>query len=46
MTTRSAAYVLVSGGDGELKDGFEDVPPQQAVLITRDLKLSFADLSP
>lgn len=39
-------YLMLSGGDGELKDGFEDVPPQQAVLISRDLTLSFADLNP
>lgn len=37
-------YLLLSGGDGELKDGFEDVPPHCAVLITRDLQLSFAEL--
>jgi hypothetical protein len=39
-------YLLVSGGDGDLKDGFEDVPPQRAVLISRDLQVSFADLAP
>jgi glutamine amidotransferase len=39
-------YVLISGGDGDHKDGFEDVPPQSAVLISRDLQLSFADLAP
>jgi len=39
-------YLLVSGGDGDPKDGFEDVPPQQAVLISRDLTVSFADLAP
>lgn len=38
--------LLVSGGDGEAKDGFEDVPPQRAVLISRDLQMSFADLAP
>jgi predicted glutamine amidotransferase len=38
--------LLVSGGDGDPKDGFEDVPPQRAVMISRDLQLSFADLSP
>jgi predicted glutamine amidotransferase len=39
-------FLLVSGGDGEPKDGFEDVPPQRAVLISRDLQVSFADLAP
>jgi len=38
--------LLVSGGDGDVKDGFEDVPPERAVLISRDLKVSFADLTP
>ena len=39
-------FLLVSGGDGDPKDGFEDVPPQRAVLISRDLQMSFADLAP
>jgi hypothetical protein len=39
-------YLLVSGGDGDPKDGFEDVPRERAVLISRDLQLSFADLAP
>ena len=39
-------YLLVSGGDGDPKDGFEDVPMDRAVLISRDLQLSFADLAP
>lgn len=39
-------YLLVSGGDGDPKDGFEDVPPQRAVMISRDLQVSFADLAP
>jgi hypothetical protein len=39
-------FLLVSGGDGDPKDGFEDVPPQRAVLISRDLQVSFADLAP
>jgi len=39
-------FLLVSGGDGDPKDGFEDVPPHRAVLISRDLQLSFADLEP
>ena len=38
--------LLVSGGDGDPKDGFEDVPPHRAVLISRDLQGSFADLAP
>jgi predicted glutamine amidotransferase len=39
-------FLLISGGDGDSKDGFEDVPLQRAVLISRDLQLSFADLEP
>jgi glutamine amidotransferase len=39
-------FLLVSGGDGDPKDGFEDVPPQRAALISRDLQVSFADLAP
>jgi hypothetical protein len=39
-------FLLLSGGDGDPKDGFEDVPPQRAVLISRDLQVSFADLAP
>ena len=39
-------FLLVSGGDGDAKDGFEDVPPERAVLISRDLQVSFADLAP
>jgi hypothetical protein len=39
-------FLLVSGGDGDPKDGFEDVPAQRAVLISRDLQVSFADLAP
>ena len=37
--------LLVSGGDGDPKDGFEDVP-NGAVMITRDLQVQFADLNP
>jgi hypothetical protein len=37
--------LLVSGGDGDPKDGFEDVPAG-AVLITRDLQVQFAGLEP
>ncbi len=38
--------LLLSGGDGEAKDGFEDVPPHTAVLISRELQVSFAELTP
>jgi len=38
--------LLISGGDGDPKDGFEDVPAKGAVLISRDLRVSFADLAP
>lgn len=38
--------ILVSGGDGDAKDGFEDVAANTAVLIGRDLNVSFADLEP
>ncbi len=38
-------YLLVSGGEGEPKDGFEDVP-NGAVMITRELQVQFADLNP
>jgi hypothetical protein len=38
--------LLISGGDGDAKDGFEDVPPHTAVLISRELQVSFADLAP
>jgi hypothetical protein len=37
--------LLVSGGDGDPKDGFEDVP-NGAVLITRNLQVQFSDLNP
>ena len=39
-------FLLVSGGDGDPKDGFEDVPNDRAVLISRDLHVAFADLAP
>jgi hypothetical protein len=39
-------FLLVAGGDGDAKDGFEDVPPHRAVLISRDLQVSVADLVP
>jgi predicted glutamine amidotransferase len=38
--------VLVSGGDGDQKDGFEDVTANRAVLIQRDLQFQLADLNP
>jgi predicted glutamine amidotransferase len=38
--------LLVSGGDGDPRDGFEDVPAHRAVLISRDLQVTFADLEP
>jgi glutamine amidotransferase len=38
--------LLVSGGDGDPRDGFEDVPAQRAVLVSRDLQVSLADLAP
>jgi glutamine amidotransferase len=38
--------LLVSGGDGEAKDGFEDVAANRAVLIQRDLQFTLADLNP
>jgi hypothetical protein len=38
--------LLVAGnGDGGL-EGFEDVPANHAVLVSRDLKVTLADLSP
>ncbi|HUJ59532.1 MAG TPA: hypothetical protein VLX92_13595 [Kofleriaceae bacterium] len=38
--------LLVSGGDGDARDGFEDIPAQRTVLVTRDLQVSLADLNP
>lgn len=38
--------VVVSGGDGDAKDGFEDVAGHTALLVSRDLQVSFADLAP
>lgn len=38
--------LLVSGGDGDPRDGFEDVPASRAVLVTRDLQVQLADLDP
>ncbi len=36
--------IMLSGGDGESRDGFEDVPANNAVLVSRDLQVSFATL--
>jgi hypothetical protein len=36
--------IMLSGGDGDPKDGFEDVPANSAVLVERDLKVSFAEV--
>ena len=38
--------LFVSGGDGDPRDGFEDIAAQRAVLVTRDLQVALADLSP
>jgi glutamine amidotransferase len=38
--------LLVSGGDGDPRDGFEDVPAHRTVLVTRDLHVQLADLAP
>lgn len=38
--------LLVSGGDGDAKDGFEEVAANRAVLIQRDLQFTLADLNP
>lgn len=38
--------LLVSGGDGEARDGFEDVPARHAVLVSRDLQVQLAGLDP
>ena len=38
--------LLVSGGDGDPAQGFEDVPADRAVLVTRDLQVQLADLNP
>jgi glutamine amidotransferase len=37
--------ILVSGGDGDPHDGFEDVPAGHGVMISRELKVELADLS-
>lgn len=38
--------LLVSGGDGDPRDGFEDVPARHAVLVARDLSVQLAGLEP
>jgi hypothetical protein len=38
--------IMLSGGDGDPRDGFEDVPAHNAVLVSRDLQVSFATLDP
>jgi len=38
--------LLISGGDGDPSQGFEDVPADRAVMITRDLQVQLADLNP
>lgn len=38
--------VLVLSGDGDPREGFEDVPANHAVLVSRDLKFTLADLAP
>ena len=36
--------LLVSGGDGDPREGFEDVPAGRAVLVTRDLQVQLAEM--
>lgn len=38
--------VLLVSGNGDQLEGFEDVPANHAVLVSRDLKFTLADLSP
>ena len=38
--------LLVSGGDGDASQGFEDLPADRAVMVTRDLQVQLADLNP
>jgi hypothetical protein len=38
--------LLVSGGDGDPREGFEDVPARHTVLVNRDLQFTLADLAP
>ena len=36
--------LMLSGGDGDARDGFEDVPAGNIVLVSRDLQVSFSTL--
>ena len=36
----------ISGGDGDTREGFEDVPARHTVLVSRDLQVTLADLAP
>jgi hypothetical protein len=38
--------VLLIAGNGDQLEGFEDVPANHAVLVSRDLKFTLADLAP
>jgi hypothetical protein len=38
--------VMLVSGDGDAKDGFEDVPADRAVLVPRDLNFALSDLNP
>lgn len=38
--------VLLVAGNGDQLEGFEDVPANHAVLVSRDLKFALADLAP
>jgi glutamine amidotransferase len=38
--------VLLVAGNGDSLEGFEDVPANHAVLVSRDLKFTLADLAP
>ena len=38
--------VLLVAGNGDALEGFEDVPANHAVLVSRDLKFTLADLAP
>jgi predicted glutamine amidotransferase len=38
--------LLISGGDGDPREGFEDVPARHSVLVSRDLQVTLADLAP
>ncbi|MEJ7597503.1 MAG: hypothetical protein WKG01_06295 [Kofleriaceae bacterium] len=37
--------LLISGGDGSPHEGFEDVPAHHAVLISRDLQVTLAEVA-